>query len=144
MAITQGKSTMVGSGSDTLVLKVTQNAYQGDAQYAVYVDGRQVGGTLTAQALRGSGQSDTIAIEGDWANGNHNVSVKLLNDLYHGSPTTDRNVYVESATYNGAAVNGSNLYVNSPAAKGFTVTDTALASGPATLPAADPVPPSAP
>jgi hypothetical protein len=109
MAITQGKSTMVGSGSDTLVLKVTQNAYQGDAQYVVYVDGKQVGGTLTAQALRGSGQSDTVEIKGDWATGNHNVSVKFLNDLYHGSPTTDRNLYVESATYNGAAVPGSKL-----------------------------------
>src|SRR5918997_1885659 len=130
MAITQGKSTMVGSGSDTLVLKVTQNAYQGDAQYAVYVDGKQVGGILTAQALRGSGQSDTVEIKGDWSAGNHNVSVKLLNDLYGGSPSADRNLYVESATYNGAAVSGTNLYVNSPGAKSFTVADTGTATTP--------------
>src|SRR5918993_2087416 len=113
MANTEGTSTQIGTGPDTLVLQVTQDAYQGDAQYAVYVDGKQVGGTLTAKTLHGSGQSDTIEIKGDWSAGNHNVSVKLLNDLYHGSPATDRNVYVENATYNGAAVPGGSLYVNS-------------------------------
>jgi hypothetical protein len=140
MAITQGKTTTIGSGSDTLVLEVTQNAYQGDAQYAVYVDGKQVGGTLTAQALRGSGQSDTVEIRGSWATGNHNVSVKLLNDLYGGSASADRNLYVESATFNGAAVSGSTLYVNSPGAKSFTVNDT----GSVTTPIPDVPPVSAP
>ncbi len=65
MAITQGTSTQISSGSDTLVLKVTQDAYQGDAQYAVYVDGKQVGGTLTAKALHDSGQSHPLQISTD-------------------------------------------------------------------------------
>jgi hypothetical protein len=128
MAIIPGTSTQTGTGSDTLVLKVTQDAYQGDSQYAVYVDGKQVGGTFTAKALHNSGQYDTLQIKGDWSAGNHNVSVKLLNDLYGGSPSADRNIYVESATYNGAAVSGSNLYVNAPGPKGFTVTDTGTAA----------------
>ena len=130
MAITPGTSTQVGTGSDTLVLKVTQDAYQGDAQYAVYVDGKQVGGTFTAKALHNSGQSDTLEIKGNWSAGNHNVSVKLLNDLWGGSASADRNLYVESATYNGAAVPGSTLYVNSPGAKGFTVADTGAVTTP--------------
>jgi Ca-dependent carbohydrate-binding module xylan-binding len=125
-------STQIGSGPDTLVLKVTQDAYQGDAQYAVYVDGKQVGGTVTAKALHNSGQSDTLEIKGDWGVGNHNVSVKLLNDLYDGTPATDRNVYVEGATYNGAVVAGSSLYVNSPSSKGFIVADTGTIPLPAT------------
>jgi hypothetical protein len=141
MAIIQGTSTRIGTGSDTLTLKITQDAYQGDSQYAVYVDGKQIGGTFTARALHSSGQSDTLEIKGDWSAGNHNVSVKLLNDLWHGTPDTDRNVYVEGATYNGAAVNGSNLYVNSPAPKSFTVTDTASIAQPTTPPPADPVAP---
>ncbi len=111
MATIQGTSTTTGSGSDTLVLKVTQDAYQGDAQYAVYVDGKQVGGTFTAKALHNSGQSDTLEIKGDWDAGNHTVDVRLLNDLWDGTPETDRNVYVEGATYNGAAVSGSKLDV---------------------------------
>ena len=50
-----------------MVLKVSQDAYQGDAQYVVRVDGKQIGGTLTAQALHSSGLSDMITVKGDWA-----------------------------------------------------------------------------
>jgi hypothetical protein len=53
--------------------------------------------------------------------------VKLLNDLYGGSATADRNVYVESATYNGSAVSGSYQYVNGSDAKSFTVADSTAA-----------------
>jgi Ca-dependent carbohydrate-binding module xylan-binding/Right handed beta helix region len=134
MAIIPGTSTQTGTGSDTLTLRITQDAYQGDSQYAVYVDGKQVGGTFTAKALHNSGQYDTLQIKGDWSAGNHNVSVKLLNDLYGGSPSADRNIYVEGATYNGAAVSGSNLYVNAPGAKSFTVTDTGTVAGPTAPP----------
>jgi hypothetical protein len=138
---TAGTTMKVGSGSDTLVLKITQDAYKGDAQYAVYVDGKQIGGTFTAKALHNSGQSDTLEIKGDWGVGNHTVGVKLLNDLYDGTPTTDRNVYVENATYNGSAVNGSYQYVNSVNTKSFAIADsTAVPTGGTTSPAPTPAP----
>jgi len=142
-----GVVTKVGSGSDTLTLKISQDAYQGDAQYAVFVDGKQVGGTFTAKALHGGSQFDTLEIKGDWGVGNHNVSVKLLNDLYHGTPQTDRNVYVESATYNGAAVTDSYRYVNSTDAKTFVVNDATAIPGagtPAPTPTPTPTPTPAP
>jgi hypothetical protein len=119
-----GEDTGAGTGSDTLVLKITQDAYQGDAQYAVFVDGQQQGGTFTAKALYGSGQVDTLEIKGDWGVGNHNVSVQLLNDLYDGSWDKDRNIWVDSATYNGAAVANSKLSVASSTPQSFTVHDT--------------------
>ncbi|MCJ2011551.1 hypothetical protein MKK53_03285, partial [Methylobacterium sp. J-076] len=50
----------IGTGSDTLVLKLSEDAYKGDAQYTISVDGKQVGGTLTAHASHAAGQSDTI------------------------------------------------------------------------------------
>jgi hypothetical protein len=81
MAITQGISTKVGSGSDTLMLKITQDAYQGDSQYAVFVDGKQIGGTFTAKALHNSGQYDTLEIKGDWGRGQpHGWRGAPLND----------------------------------------------------------------
>ena len=138
-----GVVTKVGSGSDTLTLKISQDAYQGDSQYAVYVDGKQIGGTFTAKALHNSGQFDTLEVKGDWGVGNHTVSVKLLNDLYGGSATADRNVYVESATYNGSAVSGSYQYVNGSDAKSFTVADSTAvpsASIPTPTPTPTPVP----
>lgn len=112
------------TGSDTLVLKVTQDAYQGDSQYAVFVDGKQIGGTHTAKSLYHSGQVDTLEIKGDWGVGDHKVSVQLLNDLYDGSWDKDRNIWVESATYNDAAVANSKLSVASSTPQSFTVHDT--------------------
>jgi hypothetical protein len=115
-------SAVVGSGSDTLVLRTSQDAYQGSAQYTVSVDGRQIGGTLTAQAAHGSGQSDTLTVRGDWAAGGHTVQVNFLNDAYDGTAATDRNLYLDSATYNSAAVGGATrrLLSGGPASFGFT------------------------
>ena len=71
------------------------------------MDGRQVGGTLTASALHGSGQSDTVTVLGNWAAGNHTATVTFLNDRWDGTPSTDRNLYVDAATYNGADIAGA-------------------------------------
>ena len=131
-----GVDTTIGSGSDLLVLKITQDAYQGDSQYAVSVDGKQIGGTLTAKALDGSGQTDTLQVKGDWAAGNHTVSVQLLNDRFDGTADTDRNVYVQSATYNGAAVSGSSLDIYNDAPMSFSVSDKTAVPGSTTPPPA--------
>ncbi|GAA0571260.1 hypothetical protein GCM10009416_07330 [Craurococcus roseus] len=115
-----------GTGSDSLVLKISQDAYQGDARYQVLVDGKQVGGTFTASALRSSGQSDTLTLKGDWAAGVHKVEVKFLNDAWGGTAATDRNLYVDGATYNGAAVSGAAQSVMSDTTAGsFSFTEAA-------------------
>jgi hypothetical protein len=55
-----------GTWPDTLVLKISQDEWQGSARYTVKVDGvQQIGGTLTASATRASGQSDTLTLKGD-------------------------------------------------------------------------------
>ncbi|TXN49489.1 glycoside hydrolase family 16 protein, partial [Methylobacterium sp. WL119] len=38
-------STSIGSGSDQLIFKISEDAYKGDALYTVSVDGKQIGGT---------------------------------------------------------------------------------------------------
>lgn len=112
----------IGTGSDTLVLRVSQDAYQGSAQYTVSVDGVQINGTLTAQALHGSGQSDIVNVLGNWGPGSHTASVNFLNDAWDGTAATDRNLYVDSATYDGAAVDGAVwiLLSSGPVTFGFT------------------------
>ena len=87
-----------GSGSDCLVLRVAQDAFRGSAKYTVSVDGKQVGGTFTADAVRGSGTADTLTLKGDWTEGPHQVSVAFLNDLWVPG-AGDRNLYVEGASY---------------------------------------------
>ncbi|MER2265742.1 family 16 glycosylhydrolase [Methylobacterium oxalidis] len=116
-------TTQIGSGPDKLILMISQDAYQGDAQFTVSVDGKQIGGTMTAHASHAAGQSDMIAVNGDWASGNHNVSINFLNDVYEGTASTDRNLYVNSATYNGADVSGSHVSLMSAGTQAFIVHD---------------------
>jgi beta-glucanase (GH16 family) len=133
-------TTSIGSGSDKLVLKISQDAYQGDAQYTVSVDGKQVGGTLTAHAAHGtagylvagsSAQDDQLTVLGNFGAGAHTVSVNFLNDAY-GNPvtaTTDRNLYVDAASYNGATITGGSLTLLSNGAQSFSIPATSAAAG---------------
>jgi hypothetical protein len=52
-----------GSGPDTLILWTTENAYNGDAQYTIKLDGVQVGGIQTAIAWDGAGMgADKVTV----------------------------------------------------------------------------------
>ena len=125
--------TTVGEGPDALVLRISQDAYLGAAQYTVKVDGIQYGGALTASASRASGGADTLNVMGSWSGGLHEVVVEFLNDAWGGTPETDRNLYLEGATYDGAAVPGAIAAFEKPVAQSFTVLDTDRAGAPASI-----------
>jgi endoglucanase len=88
-----------GTGRDTVTISLGQDSYKGDAQYKVFVDGKQVGGIFTASALRNLGQSDTLTLHGDWGPGTHKVSIAYIND--YRDVGGDRNLVVNSVAYNG-------------------------------------------
>ena len=121
-------SPVIGSGLDKLVLAISEDAYQGNAQYTVTVDGVQVGGTLTADASHAAGATDVVTIYGNWGVGNHAVGVDFLNDAYGGTSSTDRNLYVNGATYDGAAVANSAETLLSSGTQQFTFKDVTPAS----------------
>ena len=73
-------TVMIGSGSDTLALKVSEDAWQGNAQFIVSVDGQQIGGTQTATASHAAGQTQIFNVKGKFAAGNHTATVSFLND----------------------------------------------------------------
>jgi Ca-dependent carbohydrate-binding module xylan-binding/Cellulase (glycosyl hydrolase family 5) len=117
-----------GSGSDTLVLGVSEDAYQGDAQFTVSVDGKQLGGTFTTTASHAAGVSQSLTVNGDWASGAHTVAVNYLNDAFAGSGAADRNLYVDAVGYDGAATGQSGILLgNGP--RNFGVTDSTAVSG---------------
>ena len=99
----------IGSGSDTLVLNVSEDAYQGNAQFTVSVDGKQLGGTFTATALHAAAASQNFTFKGDFGTGAHAVAVNFLNDAWGGTAATDRNLYVNGVTYNGTATGQSGV-----------------------------------
>ena len=122
-------TTTIGAGSDTLTLGVTEDAYQGDAQFTIGVDGQQVGDVLIATSPHSGTSSDTVNVLGDWAPGPHTVTVSFLNDSYSGTPDTDRNLYLDGVSYNGVFVPraAQTLYSSGPV--GFGVTDTTSVPG---------------
>ena len=62
------------------MLSISEDAYQGDAQFTVSVDGKQLGGTFTTTASHAAGVSQSFTFKGDWAPGAHAVAVNFLND----------------------------------------------------------------
>ena len=113
-------SQTVGSGADDLTLYMSEDAYQGDAQFVVTVDGKQIGGTLTAQASHATNQTQAFHILGTYGTGSHVVGVKFVNDSYGGSAGADRNLYAESATINGALIGDEELSFFSSGEKTFS------------------------
>ena len=104
--------------ADTLTLNVSEDAWQGDAQFIVSVDGKQVGGVTTVTALHANGQNQDFTFRDFWGAGPHNIGVTFLNDAYGGTAQTDRNLYVNGAALNGHA-NAENLVLLSSGTQSF-------------------------
>ena len=106
---TTPSAVSVGSGADTLVLNMAEDPYQGDAQFTVSVDGKQIGGTQTTTASVDQGQFQEFDVHGNFGSGSHTVSVAYTNDkigdFYPGTQnaidTTDRNLYVMGTSLDG-------------------------------------------
>ena len=95
-----------GTPMSTLTVKVSEDAWQGDAQFTIAVDGATIGGTRTATASHAQGQSGTVTLTGQWGAGPHTIAIAFLNDAYGGTPSTDRNLYVDQVAFNGSVVGG--------------------------------------
>ena len=127
-AVSSPPPVTTGTGSDTLVLSMSEDAYNGDAQFTVAVDGTQLGGTFTTTALHATGAGQNFTFDGDWAPGAHTVTVTFLNDAYGGTSATDRNLYVNAVSYDGTAT-GQSAALYSSGGHNFGVTDTTAIPG---------------
>lgn len=113
-----------GTGPNTVSFQISENAWangdkssdaNGDAAFLVFVNGVQQGGTFTALAPHAtSGGASVTNNPGEQIfnfSGNFgqtaNVQVKFINDAYGGTPTTDRNLYVDAVSYDGSNQNKS-------------------------------------
>jgi len=88
--------------ADTLVLRLSEDAYNGDAQFTASVDGAQLGTAQSVTALHGAGASQAFTFAGSFGPGTHDLAVTFLNDFWNPG-AGDRNLYVQGATLNGAA-----------------------------------------
>jgi beta-glucanase (GH16 family) len=121
---------VIGTGPDTLVLNISEDAYQSDAHFTISIDGVQQGGVMIAQADHALGQAQAFTIAGDFSYASHSVIVNFLNDFGVG-PGADRNLYVNSASLNAKALAGSTLSMYSAGPQGFVIP---VQTGPVTPP----------
>ncbi len=116
-----------GSTPDTLALTVAEDAWQGDAQFTVAINGQTLAGVYTATALNNAGSTQTISIAGNWGAGQKTVGVSFINDAYGGSSSTDRNLYVKQVTYDGQDAAGAPAALDSNGTANFTTPGGATA-----------------
>jgi len=117
-------ASSAANGPDTLVLYLSEDAYAGDAEFSVAVDGKALAAPQSATASHSKGQSQAFTFNGNFGPGSHTVGVAFVNDRWDGTDATDRNLYIDSATFDGNQGAGATpLYQNG------TVT-FAAASGP--------------
>jgi len=93
--------------ANTLVLHLSEDAYQGDAQFIVSVDGQVLGAAQPVTASYGLGETQDFTFSGSFALGAHDLAISFINDAWDGTPTTDRNLYVASVDQNDAQLAGS-------------------------------------
>ncbi len=116
-----------GTGPDTLTLAMSEDPFQGDAQFTVSVDGKQIGGTFTTSAIDWQGQQQQFVLNGNWGAGAHMVAVTYLNDLAllnaagQGLDATDRNLYVDGVSYDNLTVGGTPWELSGNASQSFNV-----------------------
>jgi endoglucanase len=120
-----------GTGPDTLALTMAEDAYQGDAQFTVTIDGKAVGGIMTATASNRAGASQIFTLDGSFGAGLHDVGVTFINDAYGGSATADRNLYVKAVSYDGAIQAGEAAALYSNGTSDFIVGTPAVPAAPA-------------
>src|SRR5260370_20396942 len=69
----------LGSGADTLALWLSEDAWQGDAQFTISVDCHQIGGTQTTTASRSAGQQQNFNLLRNVRAGTHSIAGDFLN-----------------------------------------------------------------
>jgi len=88
----------------TLVLHMSEDAWHGDAQCCISIDGRQLGEVQTITASHGLGQSQGMTFLTELGAGPHTVSVQLVHAASAGQSGEDRHLYIDATEFNGVHV----------------------------------------
>ena len=120
------------TGNDTLDISLSEDAYQGDAQYTVSVDGVQLGGAMTVTAAHSAGLTQDLVLNGNWGSGSHKIGITFINDRFDGTAAQDRNLYVNGVTYDGTSATPSSVKEASNGTVQFT-TQTPSQTSPLTV-----------
>ena len=100
-----GGTTPTASGpADKLTLNLSEDALNGNAQFVLYIDGKAVSTPQAVTALNDAKATQAFSYSGNFGAGAHTIGVGFVNDAYGGSPSEDRNLYINGVTLNGSDV----------------------------------------
>lgn len=115
------------TAASPLVLQLSEDAYLGDAQFKVAVDGKVLGPAQSVTALHANGAAQNFAFGQVMEAGPHDIAISFLNDAYGGTPATDRNLYVNVINVNGATASNLAAGLMTTSTQHFSVVATARA-----------------
>jgi Ca2+-binding RTX toxin-like protein len=142
------------AGTDVLVLHVSEDAWNGDAQFTVTIDGVSPAhvGVLTATTPHSSGTFEDFTFTGTFGDHPHTIAINFVNDAWGGTASTDRNLYVGGIEFNGVHYAGQTAQNNADGGQpnfdpnaaemlvNGTVTFTNVAGGASPTPSPSPSP----
>jgi len=107
-------------GGHALQLYLNEDAYQGDALAQISVNGSPAWpNPQPVKALHSQKQQQVFTVFGTWSSPPQ-ITVTFTNDLYNGTPQTDRNMYLLSGSYDGKAISGASHSFHSTGGYGFS------------------------
>ncbi|RYC29471.1 glycosyl hydrolase family protein [Lichenibacterium minor] len=95
-----GATSAKAPPADVLTLSLYEDAYKGDCEFTVSVDGAVIGGVRTTTGTKAQPQS--LSLPANLARGAHKVTVNFLNDIYEGQGK-DRNLFMAGLKVDGVA-----------------------------------------
>jgi hypothetical protein len=75
-------------------------------------------------ALQDQNATQAFSFSGNLGAGTHTIGVGFVNDAYGGSPSEDRNLYIDGITLNGSAVFSGVKAQDSDGISNFTINTT--------------------
>jgi hypothetical protein len=103
-SVTFSVGAAAASTTDTITVRIQGDGWKGDPNFRLIVDGKVIDSGNLVWADRRDGEWQTFTFWGDFDEDGlqqHRVGIQFNNDLYGGSPTRDRNLYVDKITLNG-------------------------------------------
>lgn len=99
--VPMGGVSTAASPSDVLTVHLSEDAYQGSANFKLLIDGKVATTPQPVTALHNAGVWEDLTFAGNFGAGTHSVGIVFTNDSYGGTSSTDRNLYVNGIDIGG-------------------------------------------
>jgi hypothetical protein len=119
-----GTTPTEAAPADSLTLQLSEDAWEGDALFVLYIDGKPVTTPQVVTALHDANKTESFTFTGNLGAGTHTVGIGFTNDAYGGSANEDRNLYVDGISLNGSSVFSGVKAEDSDGTSLFTITTT--------------------